>query len=134
MSKTDQPASVVARGLKPQQVASRAFIEWQCGGSRMTLNRLAEVCGCFGEYAGHDYGCRHPAATELQCLGHACPLAEIDYPEGATEEECDRYAERYGDEMAMALLDDGAFGRRGKVRTFWMREVLRPNDRIQPRR
>ena len=117
----------VQRMVRPHEVASRAYIEWQCGASGMTLNRLAEVCGCFAEYAGYDYGCRHPAATEPQCLGHSCPLAAIDYPEGATEAECDLYGECYGDEMYMALLDSGAFGTRGKVRTFWMREVLRPN-------
>ncbi|HMN14366.1 MAG TPA: hypothetical protein PKD55_18775 [Bellilinea sp.] len=105
-----------------EAVSSRSFIEWQCDGAKgMTLNRLGEVCGCFSN-ASETYGCHHPDNGDEQCLAHACPLAHIDYPEGATEEECDRYAEGYGDEVCMELSEEGKFGHGGEVKRLWWRE------------
>lgn len=116
--------------IKIEAVSTRAFIEWQCGAPKgMTLNRLAEVCGCFSNEQ-ENYGCHHPDGDE-QCLANTCPLAYIDFPEDATEEECDRYAEGYGDEVRMELSDDGKFGRGGKVKDFWWREQRLADSQVR---
>lgn len=114
-------------------VSSRAFIEYQCGSDTgMTLNRLAEVCGCFS-HKQESFGCHHPETTE-DCLAGTCPLAYINFPENASEEECDRYAEGYGDEVRMCLaeVDDEEkgknFGESGVVRAYYLRELLRADE------
>jgi hypothetical protein len=108
-------------------VSTRAFISWQCGGQAgMTLNRLAETCGCFS-HTQENYGCHHPSGIGA-CIAHECPVAYIDYPRGMTEEEENRYSEGYGDEVRMELASktdrDKArnFGRHGKRRKLWSRE------------
>lgn len=112
-------------------VSTRAFIEWQCGGPKgMTLDRLCEVCGCFS-HAQETYGCHHPDNSDEQCLAHTCPLAFIDYPEGATEEECDRYSEGYGCDVRMELGDEGKFGHGGKVLEHWWREYRQADEYVE---
>lgn len=117
-------------------VSTRAFIQWQCGGDNgMTLNRLAEVCGCFANNQ-ESYGCHHPE-TVGQCLANDCPIAYIDYPEGASEEECDRYAEGYGDEIRMCLAtepdeDKGQnFGEGGVLQKYWCCESRRVDEFVE---
>lgn len=101
----------------------------------MTLNRLAEVCGCFSSEQ-ESYGCHHPH-TAGQCLAHECPIAYIDYPEGASEEECDRYAEGYGDEIQMALATQedhekwSNFGPAGTIEKCWLRQNRKADDFVE---
>lgn len=102
-------------------VSSRKYIEWQCGASKgMTLNRLAEVCGCFSHEQA-SFGCHHPSGSG-DCLANSCPIAFVDYPEGATEKECDEYDQGYGDQIRMALNDENTFGDSDLVRPYWWRE------------
>jgi hypothetical protein len=117
-----------------EQVSTRRYIAWQCGAtSGMSLNRLAEVCGCFSDKE-QSYGCHHPK-RDGDCIAGDCPIANIDWPEGLTEEQEDKYAQGWGDEVYMALAtrrndpDKGNnFGKGGKIKPLWYREERRADD------
>lgn len=114
-----------------EAVSSRPFIKWQCGGKNgITLDRLSEVCGCFS-HTQETYGCHHPANSEEQCIANACPLAYIDYPEGVTEDACDRYAEGYGCDVRMKLSREGKFGHGGEVKKRWWRTDRRADEYVE---
>ncbi len=111
-------------------VSSKAYIEWQCGGHKkgISLNRLAEVCGCFS-HLQESWSCHHPDNGDQMCVNHACPIAFTMYPKGCTEEEELAYDARYGDEIEMELSTEGKFGDGGTINRFWWREQ-RYADRV----
>jgi len=106
-----------------ESVASREFIVWQCGdhSDGIQLNRLAELCGCFSHFS-----CHHPASESGSCTARSCPIADIDYPEGLSEEEEDEYGDGFGDEVRMVLILKilSGFGNRGEINKNWRRIVL----------
>jgi hypothetical protein len=85
----------------------------------MSLNRLAEVCGCFSSQEA-SFGCHHPESPCQDCSNHRCPLAYTDYSGCATEADEERLDSQYGDAIPMELMSagEGKFGIGGVVTQF----------------